>query len=186
MFRPGTLFVATIVSSVAGVCVVPDAVAQSSQYPMQNPQLALTTPSAVGGMQMLRSEASVLFSSGQYPAAAEVYKRLLQLGSVDASDCYWLGEALYHASNFQQAVTAFEQAIQLDRKLTQAYIRLAESYLALHQKERALQTCKSGLDVAVDPLMKEQLSNLLKVSFYAERKPTRSKDVRSGRLPSES
>ncbi|MBI2811629.1 MAG: tetratricopeptide repeat protein [Candidatus Melainabacteria bacterium] len=166
--------------------LVPDAMAQSAQYPAQNPQLALTTPSAAGGMQMLRSEASVLFSSGQYPAAAEVYKRLLQLGSADASDRYWLGESLYHTSNFQQAATAYEQAIQVDRKMAQAYVRLAESYLALRQKERALQACKSGLDVVTDPYMKDQLSNLLKVSFYADRKPTRSRDVRSNRLPSES
>jgi hypothetical protein len=83
-------------------------------------------------------------------------------------------------------VTAFEQTIQLDRKMAQAYIRLAESYLALHQKEKVLQICRSGLDVTTDPYMKEQLSNLLKVAFYADRKPTRSHDVRTGRLPSES
>lgn len=186
MFQPSSLFFACAASFIAALSFSSKASAQSSQYPPQNPQLALATPNAAGGMQMLRSEASMLFSGGQYPAAAETYKRLLQLGSIDASDRYWLGESVYHCGNYQQAVPAFEQAIQLDRKMTQAYIRLAESYLALRQKDKALQACKTGLDVVTDPYMKEQLSNLLKVSFYQDRKPTRSRDVRAGRFPSES
>ncbi len=186
MFRLSSMSVASVASSIACVCIASSATAQSAQYPAQNPQLALATPNAAGGMQMLRAEASMLFSSGQYASAAEVYKRLLQLGSAEASDRYWLGESDYHAGNYQQAVTAFEQAIQLDRKMTQSYIRLAESYLALHQKDKALQTCKAGLDVVTDPYMKEQLSNLLKVSFYQDHKPTRSREVRAGHLPSES
>ncbi|MBS1954838.1 MAG: tetratricopeptide repeat protein [Cyanobacteria bacterium SZAS-4] len=186
MFRPSSLLTACAASVVSSACFASYAAAQSAQYPAPNPQLALATPNANGGMQMLRSEASMLFSSGQFSAAAENYKRLLQLGSTDANDRYWLGESIYRTGNYQHAATAFEQAIQLDKKMTQAYIRLAESYLALHQRERALQTCKAGLDVVTDPYMKEQLSNLLKVSFYQERKPTRSRDVRVGHFPSES
>jgi len=186
MFQPSSFFSACVASSLASFCLASHAAAQTAQYPAQNPQLALATPNAAGGMQMLRSEASMFFSSGQYPAAAEAYKRLLQLGSTDASDRYWLGESVYHSGNYQQAVPAFEQAIQLDRKMTQAYIRLAESYLALHQKDKALQACKTGLDVVTDPYMKEQLSNLLKVSFYQDHKPTRSREVRARHFPSES
>ena len=186
MYRSSSLLFACVASSVALFCFSSNAFAQSAQYPAANPQLALATPNPAGGMQMLRSDASMLFNSGQYSSAAEVYKRLLQLGSADASDRYWLGESDYHCAKYQEAVAAFEQAIQIDRKMSQAYIRLAESYLALHQKDKALQICKTGLDVVVDPYMKEQLSNLMKVSFYSERKPIRSREIRTGHFPSES
>ena len=188
MFRPGSLFFACTVGCAAMLTYLPttsSASAQSAQYPAQNAQLALATPTASGGMLMLRSEASVLFSAGQYAAAADAYRRLLQLGSADANDRYWLGESLYHTSNFQQAVAAFEQAIQLNPKLQQAYVRLTETYLALHQKEKAMQICTSGLHVVTDTYMKEQLSNLLKVSMHQERKQIRPRELQAARLPSE-
>lgn len=186
MFRPGSLVSAAALSCIAACNFFPNAIAQSSQYQAQNSQIALNTPNAASALQMLRADASVLFSAGQYVNAAETYKRLLQLGSADASDRYWLGESLYHARNFQQAATAFEQAIQLNPKLTQAYVRLTETYLALHQKEKAMQSCTSGLSVVTDPYMKDQLANLLKVAMHKEQKQTRFSELRAGRMPSES
>lgn len=186
MHRPVSLFIAALNCIIAIQCL-PSANAQTAQYPTtQNTQIALNAPNAVSGLQMLRSDASILFSAGQFVAASETYKRLLQLGSMDASDRFWLGESLYHARNFQQAATAFEQAVQLDPKLTQAYVRLTETYLALHQKEKAMQSCTSGLSVATDPYMKDQLSNLLKVALYQHRKQTHSNELHAGRMPSES
>ncbi|MBS1955671.1 MAG: tetratricopeptide repeat protein [Cyanobacteria bacterium SZAS-4] len=186
MFRPGSLVMTAALSCVAAINCSQNAIAQSSQFPAQNNQLALSAPNATSGLQMLRSDASVLFSAGQYEAAAEAYKRLLQLGSMEASDRYWLGESLYHAKNYLQAATAFEQAVQLNSKLTQAYVRLAETYLALHQKEKALQTCTNGLSIVTDPYIKELLSNLLKVAMYQEHKRVHQSEVRVGRMPSES
>ncbi len=187
MFRPGSLCIATTSACITALSCGLSAIAQSSQYAAaQNTQIALNAPSVASDLQMLRSNASVLFSGGQYIAASEVYKRLLQLGSLDASDRYWLGESLYHASNFQQAATAFEQAIQLNPKLTQAYVRLTETYLALHLKEKAVQSCTNGLSLVTDPYMKDQLSNLLKVAMHQERKQTRSNELRAGRMPAES
>jgi len=186
MLRPGSLFFACIAGCIALLTHLPNAIAQSAQYPKQDAQLASITPTAGGGIQILRSEASVLFSCGHYIGAAEVYKRLLQLGSTEATDRYWLGESLYHTNNFQQAVTAFEQAIQSNPKLQQAYVRLTESYLALHQKEKAMQICTTGLNVVTDTYMKEQLSNLMKVSMHQERKQIRPRESQAARLPSES
>ncbi|MBS2002468.1 MAG: tetratricopeptide repeat protein [Cyanobacteria bacterium SZAS LIN-5] len=170
----------------AAVACPSRAIAQGAQTAaLPNAQLALAQP-RVDGMQQMRSEASLLISSGQYGAAAEVYKRLLQVGSNEASDRYWLGESLYHLSNFQQAAIAFEQAIQLNPKFPQAFVRLSETYIALHQKQKAAQTCTNGLNVVTDPYMKEQLSNLLKVAAYEEGRTGRTQQSRSVRMPAES
>lgn len=149
-------------------------------------QLAMSTPGVMGGMQSMRSEASVLFSGGQYAAAADTYTRLMQLGSTEASDRYWLGESLSHAGNHQLAAAAFEQAVQISPKLAQAYVRLTETYLALHLKDKAYQSSLAGLNVVADPYMKEQLSNLSKAAIHQESKPTRVRDLRAHRMPSES
>jgi tetratricopeptide (TPR) repeat protein len=158
----------------------------SAQSSTPRTQLAMSTPGLMGGMQSMRSEASVLFSGGQYAAAADTYTRLMQLGSTEASDRYWLGESLYHAGNYQQAAAAFEQAVQISPKLAQAYVRLTETYLALHLKDKAYQSSLAGLNVVGDPYMKEQLSNLSKAAIHQETKPTRVRDLRAHRMPSES
>ncbi|HEY9731854.1 MAG TPA: tetratricopeptide repeat protein [Drouetiella sp.] len=181
-------------ATIFGVSSVTSSQAQNQQFASAlsgrtsspRTQLAMSEPGAINGMQALRSEASVLFNGGQYSAAADAYTRLLQIGSVDASDRYWLGESLYHAGNYQHAAVAFEQAIQLNSKIPQAYVRLTETYLALHLKEKAYQSSLVGLNVVVDPYMKEQLSNLSKAALHQEAKPIRAREVRSHRMPPES
>lgn len=185
-----TMFGVACAAAIADGTFAPIAFAQNvpsqSASVQSNQQLALSTPTAIGGTQMLRSDASVLYNSGQYVTAAEIYRRLIQLGSLDASDRYWLGECLYHTGNFPQAITAFEQSVQINQKLEQAYVRLAETYLALHMKDKAFQVCTGGLRIVTDAYMKEQLSNLSKVALHQEAKPSRSRQIRSSRLPSES
>jgi tetratricopeptide (TPR) repeat protein len=186
MFRLRSLFSLSIIGQLLAASLVQTAYAQSSQYSAQSTQLALATPSAVNGLQMLRAEASVLYSSGQYVAAADSYRRLIQLGSLEASDRYWLGESLYHAKSFAAAASAFEQAIQINPKLEQSYARLTETYLVLRQKDKARQVCDNALRVVSDPYAHQQLEMLLKVSSHQERKPTRSGEVRPAHMPAES
>jgi hypothetical protein len=94
MFRSRTLICFAVIGQFLALSLIQNAFAQSSQYSTQNTQIALSTPNAVGNLQMLRSDASVLYSGGQYVAAADSYRRLIQLGSVEAADRYWLGESL--------------------------------------------------------------------------------------------
>jgi tRNA U54 and U55 pseudouridine synthase Pus10 len=65
-------------------------------------------------------------------------------------------------------------------------VRLTETYLALHLKDKAYQSSLAGLNVVGDPYMKEQLSNLSKAAIHQETKPTRVRDLRAHRMPSES
>lgn len=180
------LSIGTSFAILAAVVCPAGAIAQGAQAaPWPNAQLALVQP-RVDGMQQMRSEALLLVTSGQYTAAAEAYKRLLQVGSNEASDRYWLGESLYHLAYFQQAAIAFEQAIQLNPRFAQAFVRLSETYIALHQKEKAAQTCANGLAVVTDPYMKEQLSNLLKIAAFEEGRQGRAQQSRCVRMPAES
>ncbi|HEY9679548.1 MAG TPA: tetratricopeptide repeat protein [Drouetiella sp.] len=159
---------------------------QVSQYG-SNQQLALSTPAAVpNGLQSLRAEAFLLYSASQYAVAANAYARLIQLGSTEASDRYWLGESLYHANDLPRAAAAFEQAIQLDSKYEQSYAKLAETYIALHQKDKARQVCDSGLRMVADPYRRQQLESLQRVATFQERKPVRNREGASRKLPMES
>jgi TolA-binding protein len=186
MFRSRTWFILALMGPLLAFSPWQSADAQVSQYTAQNKQIAVAAPTATGNLQMLRSEASMLYSCGQYVAAADSYRRLIQLGSVEASDRYWLGESLYHAKSFSSAASAFEQAIQINPKFDLSYARLTETYLALHQKEKAKQVCDNALHVVADPYARQQLEVLLKVSSHQERKPTRSIEVRPKHLPAES
>lgn len=157
----------------------------SSQSP-QAAQLALSMPAQSASLGSLRSNASLFLASSQWVAAADAYRRLIQLGSAEATDRYALGDALYHAKDLPNAAAAFEQAIVINPKLDRCYSRLAETYLAMRQPAQARRVCLNALQVVSDSFTRQQIENLMRVATFEQKPPTRSHEIRPDRMPAES
>lgn len=115
-------------------------------------------------LTMRRQLAQALFKEQRFAEAAEQLKLLLNSGTQESCDQYWLGESYYHLGRFSDAVSAFRQAIKLDPKMDEAKVRMVEAYLASQNMSEARMACAEALATATNPYAKQHLVSMSKIT----------------------
>lgn len=70
-----------------------------------------------------------LYQSGNYPAAQEIFKELVEQNGNDAKLQLWLGLTEYQLGNYDEATINYEQSIRLEES-QEAQVNLGAAYLA--------------------------------------------------------
>lgn len=121
-----------------------------------------------GSMQQQRLRAQAFYRTDKFAEAATCWKQIVNNGSNQASDHYWLGESCYQIGRYADAAQAFRDAAKLDRKMDQAKVRLVESYIASRNLPEAENACLAGLSMVNDPYARKQLEEMHKITSKRE------------------
>jgi len=130
--------------------------------------IASAVPSDQSFFQNRRCEAQTMYRAEKFERAATQLKALIDSGSKQACDYYWLGESYYHMDKYADAAAAFREAVKLDPTMDTAKVRLAEARLATKNLSEAHAACTEALATVSDPYARKQLEVISKVTSSDE------------------
>lgn len=121
-----------------------------------------------GSIQQQRLRAQAFYRTDKFVEAATCWKRIVNNGSNQASDHYWLAESYYQIGKYPEAAAEFREATKLDRKMDQAKVRMVEAYIASRNMPEAENACLAGLSMVNDPYARKQLEEMHKFTCKRE------------------
>lgn len=125
---------------------------------------SLTLSGQAGSLDSQRNYAQEMYRSEKFDEAASRLKSLVDAGSNQACDHYWLGESYYHLGKYVYAAAAFRQAIALDPAMDNAKVRWVEACLASRDFSRAQSACSEVISTVADFYSKKKLEVLSRVA----------------------
>jgi thioredoxin-like negative regulator of GroEL len=116
----------------------------------------------------LLGQANAAFSTGDFAAAAPLYKNFLQAESDNAEARQRYGECLYRQGQHIQAKVEFERLLQKDRKNNRAILFLGLVMARLDRVQKAAVVWKLHFDPSNVPLARELNLQIALVETAAE------------------
>jgi TolA-binding protein len=163
--RCKTLVYVALCVTAGGVTFLP-ALSQPGFY-----DLAASDQSKAVNLKMQRSYALATYQNKNFSEALNRWRLIVDAGSKEAYDLYWLGQSYYHLKMYPEAANAFRQATELDKSMDNAKVKLVESYLASKNLAEARSACNEALSTVTDPYAKKQIETMSKIANHEQSLP---------------
>ena len=97
--------------------------------------------------ESLSKHANELFSTEQYDEAVAFYKQAIALNPTCAQVFFNLGQALYYAKKYPEALYAYKKTIQCKNDHYRAYVQIAKVMIDVKQSSDAIDPLKKALTI---------------------------------------
>lgn len=110
-------------------------------------------------------------NKGDYPKAAEAYKKALEYSPQSFKTWYHLGLVYASDLKFQEAIESYEKVLKLNPKYTDAFLGLGSAYYWSGDREGAMEQVRK-LKLAKDKLKAQALEDWIKNTDQKRERPT--------------
>jgi tetratricopeptide (TPR) repeat protein len=113
--------------------------------------------------EMLARQADAYFTSGQYPQAAEAYKRAIQSGNTDVDTWNSLGLTLHYIGRTEQALAILEEGVARDPAYQRIWLTLGFVSGQADRLGRAREALRTAVEMNPDNDIGQSAAHMLQV-----------------------